>query len=147
MNKDVETLSQRRRILLMVIASAFMIWQVPLMDFFGGVADNGMNLKGVLAAAGFLVWATGLVFLLVSGKTAVRRDNPAVLSALEDELVRSNRSKALAVGYFAALITSAIVFAVSLFQPLTGNDAAHLILIIVVTAPMYAFAVLERSGA
>jgi hypothetical protein len=70
-----------------------------------------------------------------------------VNSALEDELVRSNRSRAFSVGYFVTLAAAAIVFAISLIKPLTGNDAAHLILVIAVIAPMYAFAVLERPGA
>jgi hypothetical protein len=147
MNNDVETQSQRRRIVLMVMASAFMVWQIPAMDFFASVADGGNNLKGVLSAAGFLIWAGGLVFLLTSGRTAAKSGNPAVLSALEDELVRSNRSRAFAIGYFVTLATSAILFGITLIEPLTGNDAAHLILVVAVVTPMYAFVVLERSGA
>ncbi len=144
MNDDVETRSQRRRIVLMVMASAFMVWQVPAMDFFAGVADGGAN--GLLSAAGFLVWAGGLIFLLASGRAVARSDNPAVMSALEDELVRSNRSKAFSVGYFVTLVTSGIVFAITLIEPLTGADAAHLILVIAVVTPMYTFVLLERRG-
>lgn len=147
MSNDVETRSQRRRMVLMVMASAFLIWQVPAMDFFAGVVEGGMILKGGLATAGFLVWAAGLIFLLASGRTAARSGSPAVMSALEDELVRSNRSKAFSIGYFATLTASGIVFAISVFKPFTGNDAAHLILVVAVTAPMYAFAALERRGA
>jgi len=147
MNDDVETQSQRRRIVLMVMASAFMVWQVPAMDFFAGVADGGANLNSLLSAAGFLVWAGGLVFLFASGRAAARSDNPAVMSALEDELVRSNRAKAFSVGYFVTLVTSGIVFAITLIEPLTGADAAHLILIIAVVTPMYTFVLLERRGA
>lgn len=147
MSNDVETRSQRRRVVLIVMASAFMIWQVPAMDFFAGSADGGMNPKHVLAAAGFLVWAAGLVYLLASARIAARSDNPAVISALEDELVRANRSRAFSIGYFVTLAASGMLFAIGQFKPLTGNDAAHLIMVIAVVTPMYVFAVLERPGA
>lgn len=147
MTNEVEARSQRRRIVLMVMASAFLIWQIPAMDLFDGVARGSERLKSLLSGAGFLIWAGALVVLLATGKVAARSDSPAVMSALEDELVRSNRSKAFIVGYIVTLVTAGVVFAISLIKPLTGIDAAHLILVIAVVTPMFAFVVLERINA
>lgn len=147
MHNEVEIKSRRRRMILMIMAAAFLVWQVPAMDFFNAVPGSNEKLKGLLSAAGFLFWAGGLVFLLASGRAAARSERPQVSAALEDELVRSNRSKSFVVGYIATLVASGIVFAISLIQPLSGIDAAHLILVIAVVSPMFAFVVLERPGA
>lgn len=147
MTNEVETRSQRRRIVLMVMASAFLIWQVPAMDFFAGAAIENERLKSLLSGAGFLIWAGGLVVLLASGRAAARGENVAVNAALEDELVQSNRSKAFVIGYIVTLFTSGVVFALNLITPLTGLDVAHLILVIAVVTPMFAFVFLERPSA
>lgn len=147
MSNEVESRSQRRRIVLMVMASAFLVWQIPGMDFFGAITAESLRAAEWLAVVGFLVWAGALIVLLYSGRIASRASDPKVEAALEDELVRSNRSRAFTVGYFGTLIASAIIFALSLFLPITGGDAAQLILAAAVVVPMYAFAVLERTNA
>lgn len=147
MHDEIEYRSLRRRVLLMVMASAFLVWQVPAMDFFEGITALGNTATRIASLAGFLIWAASLVFLLASGRVAQRGARPEVTAALEDELVRSNRGKAFAAGYAVALASSALVFAASLFWPITGSDAAHLVLVAAVVAPMYVFAVLERVNA
>jgi hypothetical protein len=147
MNDEIESRSVRRRILLMVMASAFLVWQIPGMDFLGEISAENPRASQWAAIAGFLVWAAALVFLLYSGRVATRTKNAAVAAALEDELVRANRSRAFIIGYFAALAIATIVFTMSLFLPITGRDAAQLILVGAVVIPMYAFAILERVNA
>jgi len=147
MPDEIERRSLRRRILLMVMASAFLVWQVPAMDFFDGIAGRENPLFRIASLAGFLVWAAGLVMLFTYGRVARGVDAPEITAALEDELVRSNRRRAFTAGYAVSLATSAVVFAASLFWPITGSDAAHLVLVAAVVAPMYAFAVLERINA
>jgi hypothetical protein len=147
MNDKIESRSLQRRIALMIMASAFLAWQIPIMDFFSKLVEGNQTVVGLISAAGFLIWAGTLVFLLFTGRIAVVRSDPKVAAALEDELVRANRSKAFSIGYAVVLVTAALVFAISLFQPLTGMDAAHVILVAAVVAPMYAFVVLERINA
>lgn len=38
-------------------------------------------------------------------------------------------------------------FGTSLFLPVSGTDAAHVILVVAVVAPIYAFVILERINA
>ncbi len=147
MNNEIESKSLQRRILLMVLASAFLIWQVPGMDFLGKAVVENRTVAALIAGTGFVVWAGALIYLFATGRGASRRRDPHVASALEDELVQLNRSKAFSTGYWVTLLAAASLFLLSLFQPLTGNEAAHLILVIAVVTPIYAFVVLERSNA
>ena len=67
--------------------------------------------------------------------------------ALNDELTQANRKRAFVVGYTAMMLCSGFLFALSLFVPVAGVEAAHLILVVGVVAPLYSFAGLERVGA
>jgi hypothetical protein len=132
---------------MMVMASAFLIWQVPAMDFFDRLAEDSGAAARLLSISGFIIWATALLGWMMLGRIATRGASASVALALDDELVKANRSKAFLSGYIASLITSAAIFSVSLFQPVTGIEAAHLILIVSVVTPMYAFVFLERDRA
>lgn len=147
MNDEIELRSRQRRVVLMVMASAFLVWQVPYMDAFSGMDSAGPSMLDIVSFVGFIAWAGGLVWLLARGRVLVRRASPAVRSALEDELVRANRAKAFNVGYVAAVGVAAVMFSLSLFLPVSGTDAAHVILIAGVVTPLYAFAILERINA
>lgn len=147
MNDEIELRSHRRRIVLMILASAFLIWQVPGMDFLGNAVVENRPVAAAIAGGGFVVWAAALIYLFAAGRIASRRGDPGVASALEDELVQSNRARAFSAGYWVTLLAAAALFLLSLFQPVGGNEAAHLILVVAVVTPIYAFVVLERSNA
>ena len=147
MNQEVETRSNRRRMILMLMAAAFLVWQVPAMDFFEKMSADTQSLRGLLSGAGFLFWAGGLVFLLASGRAARSGQDADVNSALEDELVQANRSKSFVVGYIGTLLAAGVLFALNLVVDMSGRDAAQLIMVIAVVTPMFAFVVLERSVA
>jgi len=147
MSDEVERRSRQRRVVLMVMASAFLIWQVPYMDAFASWERSGAAALALVSVAGFLAWGAGLAWLLVRGRVLVRGASPGVRSALEDELVRANRTRAFNIGYVAAVGMAAVMFCLSLFYPVTGADAAHAVLIVGVVTPLYAFAVLERINA
>lgn len=144
---ETEFRSRQRRVVLMVMASAFLAWQVPYMDAFSSMEAAGPSALNIVSFGGFIAWAAGLVWLLVRGRILVCRASPAVRSALEDELVRANRARAFNVGYVAAVGVAAVMFALSLFLPVSGTDAAHVVLMAGVVTPLYAFAVLERINA
>ncbi len=147
MNQDPELASRRRRILLMVMASAFLVWQVPGMDFFERLAGAGGSTASSVAVAGFAVWAIALVALLASGKGFLWSASKQMRYVLEDELVKANRSTAFLIGYLVTLAAAVLMFAVSLYWPVSGTEAAHLIMVLGVVAPMYAFALLDRFNA
>ncbi len=147
MADGLERASLARRVVLMVMASAFLVWQVPHMDMFERLAGDSHGVARSLSTFGFLVWIAALVALLYSGRLLARRLSSEARAALEDELVAWNRGRAFTIGYAVALIAAAVMFAISLYQPVSGADAAHVVLVAAVVAPMYAFAVLERINA
>ena len=145
MQGDVDKRSNLRRMVMMIMASAFLIWQVPAMDFFDRLAAESSAAARLLSLFGFVVWAIALLGWMMSGRIATRGASTSVASALEDELVRSNRSKSVLSGYIASIATSATILGFSLFQPVTGSEAAHLILIVAIVTPIYTFVFLDRD--
>lgn len=139
--EKIERLAQRRRILLMVSAGAFLAWQIPLMDSFSQWQDGGASL---ISLAGFLIWAASLIAVFVWGRKVGVRD-PEARAALEDELTQANRARAFSFAYWVMLIGAAGLLALSQFQPVTGTEAAHIVVVLGVVAPLFRFAILERG--
>ena len=133
--------------IMMVMTSAFLIWQVPAMDFFERLAVQTDATTRLISVSGFVIWAVALLAWLMMGRIGTRGASPAVASALEDELVQSNRARSILWGYVAALVASAVMFGLSMFKPVTGGDAAHLILVVTIVVPVYAFIFLDRDRA
>lgn len=136
---DIDKLVARRRIGLMVSASAFLIWQVPIMDFSERLIDEADIVMTGVSLAGFLVWIVTLLLLVGPWRPWQRE------AALNDELTQSNRKWAFLTGYVAVMLATAGMLALSLYQPVSGIEASHLILVIGVVAPLYCFAILERG--
>ena len=140
-----DKLSHRRRLLLLLIASAFLVWQVPAMDAFDRMAGSTKDVSDLIAIGGFITWALALVALLAIG----RRLKPGALQTamLEDELVHANRRKAFLAGYVGMMVVSAALFALGMFVPATAIDAAQAFLVTGVVVPIYAFVILDaRHG-
>ena len=138
-----EALSTRRRLLLLLVASCFLIWQVPAMDLFDRIAGRASDTDDIVAAIGFVLWALALAALLAIG----RKVGGSERHALEDELVQRNRQRAFLFGYVAMLLAAAAVFVFGIFLPATALDAAHLIMAVGVVVPIYSFVVLDsRNG-
>ncbi|MEO1029061.1 MAG: hypothetical protein AAFX02_08405 [Pseudomonadota bacterium] len=145
MPDSVEKQSNRRAFLMMFLASTFLIWQVPAMDFLERMSHGTQRLVDIVAVIGGLLWVVALVGLVRFGG---RKTGPAeTRAALEDELVQANRATAFRVGYFAMLVATTAMFALAMFGDPSPRDVAHIILIAGVVTPMYAFAFLERRNA
>ncbi|WP_017932391.1 hypothetical protein [Robiginitomaculum antarcticum] len=146
MTTDIERLSARRSFLLMFTASAFLIWQVPGMDFFSRIADGPMQAIDLIALSGAFLWIIALLWLLLTQRkySKLSADENAML---EDELVKANRVKSLIFGYWAMLVVAVIMFVAGLAWKATGFDAAHMVIVAGVVVPMYSFAWLERRNA
>ena len=138
-----EALSTRRRLLLLLIASCFLVWQVPAMDLFDRIAGRASDTDDIVATVGFVLWALALAALLAIG----RRAGGSERDALEDELVQRNRQRAFLFGYVAMLLAAAGMFVFGIFLPATALDAAQLIMAVGVVVPIYSFVVLDsRNG-
>jgi hypothetical protein len=65
---------------------------------------------------------------------------------LNDESFRANRTAAQATGFWATIITLLVVYVESMFDPLTVNEAAHIVGTIGVGAALISFALRERRA-
>ena len=144
---NIERIAMRRRFGLMLCASAFLVWQVPMMDFSEALAAGDDIIKTIISLAGFAVWIVTLLMLV--GPWRPFKQDAKVEAALNDELTRANRAKAFIAGYVVMLVAAAGLFALTHFEPhfegVGGMDAAHIILVLGVAIPLYAFAFLERG--
>lgn len=140
---DTEKASKRRRIGVMVAASAFLAWQVPLMDASERLVSEANVIATVVSVVGFVVWI--LVLLWLIGPWRPFTGDARLRDALNDELTQANRKRAFLIGYVAMMLCSGALLIVALLVPVKGIEAAHLILVVGVVAPLYSFVSLERS--
>ena len=65
---------------------------------------------------------------------------------LNDESARANRVAAQAVGFWATILSLIAVYVESIFDPVTLNEAVHIVGTIGVGAALISFAVRERRA-
>jgi hypothetical protein len=140
---QIEKLAKRRRRLMVIFAGTFLIWQVPLLERYETISQSGLRPVDMIYVAGFLIWVGCLISLLAFTRSGPKGSD--VQAALNDELTQANRIKAFSTGYWAMLIAAVAVFVLSFLVPVTGKEAAHLVLMVAVIAPLLRFARLERG--
>lgn len=89
--------------------------------FFG---QEWQEVGGVQLATWLVLALLALLFLLTGGLWFVPRD---VRALAEDDATERNRAIAIKTGFIAALIMTLLVFAISPFEPLSAQRAAHII--------------------
>jgi hypothetical protein len=140
---DVELadrLARRRARVLRVSALLFVIWQV---NFFV-VPGNLDRTVDHLRISAWLVWAVALLLLLASGGGLLRRRSLRPL--MEDEVTKAHRRSAFSVGFWAAVGTAILVYFLTMFEPVSGREACHLIITAAVAGALLTFATLERRA-
>lgn len=140
---DTEKASKWRRMGVMVSASAFLVWQVPLMDASERLVAEANVIATIVSAVGFIVWILVLLWLIGPRRPPFTND-ARLRDALNDELTQANRKRAFLIGYVAMMLCAGALLVVSLLVPVKGIEAAHLILVVGVVAPLYSFVSLER---
>jgi hypothetical protein len=133
---ETETLSRRRRWLVLAAALGFLVWQ-------GSLAFRGTLNAPMLLAVGLLGAAAFFGALIGSVRTGRSAREAGTQRVLNDELTQRNRLVALATGFWAMLTASAAIFvAFELFR-LNASSAAHVILTTGVVTALVRFALLE----
>lgn len=136
----IASFRRRRRVLLVVAAVCIVIWQLPTIDVLG-VIRPGLGLDRVLQIGGLFLAAASVTALAILW----RPRDAALRAALDTEAFRAHRRAALISGYWAGIVAGLTVFVLAIFLPIPGTDAALLILISAIVAPMFRLAKLEKS--
>ncbi|WP_416878332.1 hypothetical protein [Litorimonas sp.] len=145
--ENTENLSRQRALILMFLASTYLIWQVPSMDWIADANSSTRSMADNIADAGQILWALGLLFLVVKGKRMFKRLSASAQAVMEDDLVKAHRSKAIKIGYLILMAAIFGLFIMTRFLPMTGSDMSRLIMAIGVASPLYAFAFMELHDA
>lgn len=95
-----------------------------------------------LQIVGSIIWALSLYQLVKIGRKI--NGDQALQQIFNDELVTLNRLKAMKVGFFAVLITQAILISIALFYSYDGLLAAELTIYVGVCAVLAAFIIYEE---
>ncbi len=145
--ENTENLSRQRALILMFLASTYLVWQVPSMDWIADANSESRSWADNIANAGQVLWALGLLVLVIKGKRMFKRLSASAQAVLEDDLVIAHRSKAIKIGYIVLMGVILCLFLLTRFMPMTGSDMSRLIMAIGVVTPLYSFAFLELHGA
>jgi hypothetical protein len=139
---DVERAERigRRRVRLFVFqAILFLSWQGL---FITGPVEGAMRTVDAVKLSAWLVWVLALLLLLATGGGLLR--NRSLRALLNDELTRSNRAKAYAAGFWAAMVIGILLFVVNLFEAVSAREAIHVTLSTAIAAALITFAARER---
>jgi multisubunit Na+/H+ antiporter MnhB subunit len=137
-----ERISRSRAKLFALQGLMFIVWQAL---FFVGETDNPMRTATVFKVSAWLVWAVVLLLLLATGGALLR--GRGVRHLLNDELTRMNRARSFVMGFWASALAAIALYIVTMFEPVSGREAIHIILSAGIGAALLTFAARERRSA
>jgi hypothetical protein len=134
-----DRLGRRRARMLPVLAIFFLMQQTA----YFSRPDTGRTVDHFRVSA-WIVLSVVMLALLISGGAWFR---PASVRALlEDEVTRAHRAKAFETGFIATMVAAIALYFFSLFEPLSGRDAVHLLLSVGIACALLRFGMLERRS-
>ena len=133
-----EHLGRKRSQLFFVLAMVFFAGQSM---YFGASEATRDSLPRVGA---WLILVCLMLLLLATGGFLLSARK--VRHLLNDESARANRVAAQAVGFWATILSLIAVYIESMFDPVTLNEAVHIVGTIGVGAALISFAVRERRA-
>lgn len=137
--KLAERLTRRRARVWTVLTLFFVMSMVTSLG-----TDVPLNRPETLKLAAWVVWAAALLFLLATGGGLTR--GAAVRSLLNDDSTIENRRNATNAGFWATVLAAFVLYAISLFEPVSGRDAIRVMLTVAVATAVLRFGMLERRA-
>ena len=134
-----DKLTRRRARMLPVLAILFGSQQA--MSY--SMPDTMRTVDHVKVAA-WLVMSIALLIALATGGGWIR--SAGVRALMNDETTQAHRRTALAAGFWAAMATCVVVYAVALFHPVSGMRAVHVVMSVGIGAALLRFGTLERRA-
>jgi hypothetical protein len=136
--EQAERLGRKRAQIFFVLAIVFFVGQ----SVYFGAPEATRDSPARIGA--WLVLMVLILALLATGGFLLK--GRKVRDLLNDESFRANRVAAQATGFWATIITLLVVYVESMFDPLTVNEAAHIVGTIGVGAALISFALRERRA-
>ncbi len=92
----------------------------------------------------WIVLSLVLLVALYTGGSWIRSGPMRAL--LNDENTRANRATALGDGFLAAILTAIACYFINQFEPVRGDEVAHLVVTIGIVIAMIRFGMLEKRA-
>lgn len=144
-NQDIETadrLSRRRARMLPMLAVIFLGQQASY--FSGGGSDLGSRTVDHLKISAWLALSVVLLAALTTGGFWLRSREVRVL--LDDEVTRANRADALRLGFIVTMVAAIALYFITLYEPVGGREAIHILMTAGIAAALVRFGMLERRA-
>ena len=137
-SEQAERLSRRRARMLTFFTLIFLIQQG---SYFSAGGDRTVDHVKMGA------WVVmSVVMLLAFGTGGAWLRPKAVRDLANDESTRVHRLRASAYGFWAAMGCALGVYALNMFEPVSGRDAVHLVFTAGIATALLNFAMLERRA-
>ncbi len=136
---EADRLSRKRARMIPLLAIVFIAG--PAAYF---MQEPGERTVDHVRIAAWLIWVAVLLALLATGGALIKRKS--VRALMDDESTRSNRLRAYTVGFWAAVGSAMLLYAIAFFEPVSGPEAIHLIVTAAVAGALLTFGRLERRS-
>jgi hypothetical protein len=121
--EKADYLSTRRARMLPVLAIIYITQQATYFTVASGAAHRAVD--DVKIFGWLLFSAILLAALSTKGFWFERRE---IRAMIDDELSQANRRDAMRFGFIFAMLTCIVIYAITMFEPVNGRDAVHVIL-------------------
>jgi hypothetical protein len=122
-SEKADFLSRRRARSLPFLAIIYIAQQASYITMASGPAHRAVD--QVKISAWLVLSAVLLAALATNGFWLQPRE---VRSMIDDEVTKSNRSDAMRFGFVFAMLTCIVVYFITMFQPVNGRDAVHIVM-------------------
>ncbi len=136
--EEAERMGRARSRLFFVLAIVFFAGQSL---YFG---SSPATRDSVPRIGAWIILVVLMLFLIATGGFLLK--GRKVRDLLNDEASRHNRLAAQAMGFWVTTIAALVVYVESIFDPVSFNEAMHIIVTLGVGATLISFAVRERRA-
>lgn len=122
-SERADLLSRRRARMLPVLAIIYITQQASYLTIRSGPAQRAVD--QVKISAWLVLSAVLLAAILTNGFWLQPRE---VRSMIDDEVARANRGDAMRFGFIFAMLTCIAIYFITMFEPVDGRDAVHIVM-------------------
>lgn len=140
-SERADDLSRRRARILPVLAIIYITQQASYITIRSGPADRPVDQMKI--SAWLVLSAVLLAAIATNGFWLQRRE---VRAMIDDEGTRANRSDAMRFGFIFAMLTCIVVYFITMFEPVNGRDAVHIVMSDGLGAALIRWGWLERRA-